>query len=78
MQVKILGIKEFRQNMSSIADQVAAKKYRFVIARKNKPVFELRPLTEKDLFLEDVRKRIENAKNSKSYTTEEVIKLLNL
>lgn len=78
MQVKILGIKEFRQNMSSIADQVATKKYRFVIARKNKPVFELRPLTEKDLFLEDVRKRIENAKTTKSYTAEEVIKLLNL
>jgi len=78
MQTKILGIKEFRQNISAIADQVATKKYRFVVARKNKPVFELVPLSEKDLFYEDIRERISQAKKSKSYTTEEVIKLLGL
>ena len=78
MQTKMIGVKELRQNLATISNQVVDKKYRFVVLRKNKPIFELRPLNEKELYLEDIRRRIEEARKGKGFSGEEVIKMLGL
>lgn len=52
MTTKFIGIREFRQNISELYKSAQKKDLRYVILNKNKPVFEVRPLSEKDASLE--------------------------
>jgi len=76
LEVKNIGIKEFRQNISKITDQVVKQKYRFIVHRKDKPVFELHPLDGKELYLDNIRKRINDARKDRALKLEDVLGLL--
>jgi hypothetical protein len=54
MTTKFIGIKEFRQNISKIAKSSKKNNQRLVILNRNTPIFEVNPLSDKDLTLESL------------------------
>jgi len=82
MTTKFVGTKELRQNMAKIAKEAQKKNERIIVLRKNKPVFELRPLSDEDSFVESFRKDIEEARSDKKagrvYSQAQVRKMLGL
>lgn len=52
MTTKFIGVREFRQNISDLYKTAQKKQFRYIVLNKNKPVFEVRPLSEKDSSLE--------------------------
>lgn len=46
MTTKLIGIKEFRQNISEFTQKARTEGVRFVIMNRNKPLFELKPFSE--------------------------------
>lgn len=82
MATRFVGIKELRQNMAKISKEAQKKNERLIILRKNRPIFELRPLTHSDALTETFRKDIEEARASAHagnvYTHDEARKKLGL
>lgn len=78
MTTAFIGMKEFRQNMAKISDEACKSMRRLIILKKDQPMFELRPLSKKEAFEEDLVMRLERAKTGKTYTTAEVRKRLGL
>ncbi len=78
MTTKFVGMKEFRQNMAKISTDAHKKKCRLVILRKNKPLFEIHPISQEREFVDDILRRAERAKRGKTYSTKEVRKRLGL
>jgi antitoxin (DNA-binding transcriptional repressor) of toxin-antitoxin stability system len=82
METHFIGTKELRQNMAKVVRNTKGKNQRFIVMRKNKPVFELRPLSTNDMLVESFRKDIEEARSDKksnnTYSQEEVEKILGL
>lgn len=52
MTTKLIGVKEFRRNLATYSRQARGKGMRFIVLNKNMPLFEVRPLSEKDAVLE--------------------------
>lgn len=82
MITKFVGMKELRQNMAKLSTRAHQKNERLIVLRKNQPIFELRPLSNKDSLIEIFRQDIEIAQtdiNSGAvYSQEEVRKILGL
>ena len=82
METHFIGTKELRQNMAKVVKDTERKNQRLIVMRKNKPVFELRPLSTNDMLVESFRKDIEEARSDKksknTYNQEEVEKILGL
>lgn len=64
MTTKLIGIKEFRANMSDFVRKAQAGDVRYVVMNRNKPFFEVRPLRNEDEseVAESVLKDIETAR----------------
>ncbi len=82
MTTKLIGLKEFRQNMAKYSDEARRKKQRLIILKKNEPIFELRPLSKEDAVMErltaDINEALEDVKNGDVYSQEEMEKLFGL
>lgn len=52
MKLKLIGMKEFRQNMAKYAREVKKVDTRLIVLRKNEPIFEIRPVDKKEIALE--------------------------
>ena len=82
MTTKFVGTKELRQDMARITKDAQKNNERIIVLRKNKPVFELRPLSNEDSLFESFRKDIEEArlekKNRKVKSQAQVEKMLGL
>ncbi len=82
MVTKLIGLKEFRLNLSSYTKEVESKKVRLIVLKKNKPVLEINPITAKEFTLESLRRDIaearEQVKKGEVYTLDEVKKEFNL
>lgn len=82
MRMRFIGIKEFRQNMAAISEAARKNKQRLIILRKNRPVFELRPLdpAEADLgqLMRGIDEAREDVRKGRVYTSEQVKKMLGL
>ncbi len=52
MTTKFVGIREFRQNITGLYKKAQKEGIRYIVLNKNKPFFEVRPLSEKDSSLE--------------------------
>jgi len=76
MTTKFVGMKELRQNMAKLTKQAQQKNERLIILRKNKPIFELRPLSKQDATLErlalDIQEGLEDAKAGRVYSHKEM------
>lgn len=82
MVTKMIGVKEFRQNIAEYYRQARKYDLRFIILNRNKPMFEVRPLTENDATLEklalDVAQARAEYKKGKVYSSADVRALLGL
>ena len=82
MTTKLIGIKQFRQNVTSLWKEARDKKIKFIVLFHSKPVFEVTPISEEDILLErlaaDVAKAREQYKKGEYYTEEETYKKLGL
>ena len=81
MNTKFIGIKDFRKNVAYYAKQAKRGKSRFVITKRNEPMFEMIPFDEDDYsdeFIASVKAAEEDVKKGNVYTHEEVVKHLGL
>ncbi|MFH0830503.1 MAG: hypothetical protein V1895_00370 [Parcubacteria group bacterium] len=82
LSARIVGLKELRQNMSKITQEALRKNQRLVVFKKNRPLFELRPLTKKERYEAELLLAVERAeedyKTGRYYTLEEVANKLGL
>ena len=82
MTTKFIGVKEFRQNIAPLYKQAIKKKIRFIILNRNKPIFDIRPLSKEDATLEklafDIQEAREDVKKRKVYTSKQARKFLNI
>ena len=82
MITKIIGVKEFRQNMAKFSEEVRRKNQRLIILKKNKPIFELKPFSEEESALEklitDVRDGLDDMENGRVHSHEDIKSLFGL
>ena len=82
MTTKLIGIKQFRQNVTNLWKEARTKKIRYIVLFHSKPVFEVNPISEEDVLMErlaaDVAKAREQYKRGEYYTHEEMLKKLGL
>lgn len=77
MITRFVGMKEFRQNMTRYSEQSRKKKIRFIVLRKNRPILEVSPISEKDYAYLRLKKEFDEAENqirSGDYLTHEEIR----
>jgi len=78
MTTKFIGTKELRQNMAKITKDAQKKNERIIVLRKNKPVFELRPLSDEAALSESFKHEIDSArtqvKKGQVYSQEDILK----
>jgi PHD/YefM family antitoxin component YafN of YafNO toxin-antitoxin module len=82
MTTQFVGLKEFRQNLATYSAQVATRKIRLVVLKKNKPLLEVRGLDERTSSLEqlvrDISEARDDVRHGRVYTTAQVRKHLGL
>ncbi len=82
MTTRVIGTKEFRKNMAKIATASIKNNDRLIVLRKNKPIFELRPLDKTSALTESFRLEIDEArkdlKSGDIYSQEEVERKIGL
>ena len=62
MTTKIIGVREFRQNMAKYYTEAKKNNWRLLIFSRNKPLFKVEPLDDKDASLEKLALAIEGAR----------------
>ncbi len=82
MTTKFIGLKELRQNMSAVSQEAVHKRHRLIVLKKNVPIFELHPLSAKDValwsFERDLALARISAREEKTYSTADVREILGL
>lgn len=77
MVTKLIGIREFRQNLASYT-RGAKKGIRYVVLKKNVPVLQVMPIDEKEFALEQLRQDLEEAeqdiREGRVYSQEEIMR----
>jgi len=63
MTTKLIGIKEFRQNVTNLYKQAKTKNIQYIVLNRNQPIFKVSPLSEKDTIIEKLALDIEGARN---------------
>lgn len=82
MTSKFVGIKDFRQNISWYSKEALLKNIRFIVMKKNVPIFEVNPIDEKKYayikLSEELAESEEQIKKGHSYSQEEVMREFDL
>ena len=82
MVTKLVGVRDFRQNIATFYEQAKKNNWRLVILNRNQPIFKVEPLTKKDAIVEKLAREIEEAredvKKGRVYDFEEVCNELGL
>lgn len=78
MTIKTIGIKEFRQNITSIWKTAQKKKIKYIVMYHSQPILEVTPIDKKTAALEklaaDIAEAREQVKRGEVYTQEEIMK----
>ncbi len=78
MTTKLIGIKEYRQNLAEYTQLASGGKIRLIILRKNVPICEIKAVNEKEFVLGKLRAEIaearEQVKRGEVYTQEQIMK----
>ena len=78
MTTKLIGIKEFRAKITSLWKHARKYNVRYVVMYHSEPIFEINPITEKEVALEQLVKDVKRAraqvKRGEVYTQEEIMK----
>ena len=76
MITKLIGIKEFRQNISDFTQKAQKGNGRYIIMNRNKPLFELKPFKD-DQDLENIFADIivakEDIKKGRVYSQDDIL-----
>lgn len=82
MVTKLIGIREFRQNISTLHKKARKNNWRFIVLNRNQPVFKVEPLSKKDIIVEklalDIKEAREDVKKGRVYDFEEICNELGL
>jgi len=82
MTTQFIGVKEFRQNLASYYKKAKRKSIRYIVLNKNKPIFEVKPMSQKDVVLEellsDVASARQEVKQGRVESLETVMKEFNI
>jgi hypothetical protein len=82
MTTTFIGLKELRKQLSRVTHETGKQRRRYIVMRKNQPVFELRPLSKKDAALESLYASVARAeadvKAGRVYTLKQVREKLGL
>ncbi|HBP00022.1 MAG: hypothetical protein UU48_C0013G0011 [Candidatus Uhrbacteria bacterium GW2011_GWF2_41_16] len=82
MLPRFIGLKEFRQNMAKVSADAFKQGRRLIILRKNRPLFELRPFSEKEEVFEklllEIQEAKEDIKKKQVYSLKQVKKRIGL
>ena len=62
MITKMIGVREFRQNMAVLYAQAKKNNWCYIILNRNKPIFKVEPLEGKDAVIEKLAQDIEEAR----------------
>lgn len=77
MTTKLIGMKDFRQNLAHYTREAREKNMRFIVLKKNVPVLEVNPIDEKSFALEKLATELDEAKKEMqkghSYSQEEIL-----
>lgn len=78
MTTKAIGIKKFRENITSLWKEAREKKIRYIVLYHSKPILEINPINEDELILENLAEEIKEAreqvKRGEVYSEEEIMK----
>lgn len=78
MTTKMIGIKEFRQNIAYFSKEARDKNIVFIVLKKNVPILEIRGIDEKNFALESLSSEVKRARNdvkkSKVHSQESIMK----
>lgn len=78
MITKLIGLKEFRQNLASYTKKAKTHNMRYIILRKNVPVLEVKSIDDKNFVLEKLENEIKIArkqiKKGKIYSQKKMMK----
>lgn len=82
MTTKVIGIKEFRNNITSVCKDISKGEVRFIIMRHSTPILEVNAIKDDRLVLEKFTKEISKArqqvKRGEVYSETEVYQELGL
>lgn len=82
MTTKLIGVREFRQNIASLYKKARKNNWRYIVLSRNKPIFRIEALGEEDATIERLAYEIEEAredvKKGKVQEMEEVFSELGL
>lgn len=80
MTTKLIGIKDFRKNISQYAQKAKQKKVRYIVTNRNVPLFEVVPFDDEEIsegyasFLAG----LEDIKHGRVVSQEEILKKYSL
>lgn len=81
-KTQLIGLKEFRQDITSLWKKARATNTKFIVMFHARPVLEVNPISEKenlmDKLKQDIAKAREDVKKGRVYTQEQMIKELGL
>lgn len=82
MVTKLIGVKEFRQNMAKYSAAAKRNGWRYVVLNRNVPIFEVKPLSKKEAIMErlaaDIAEARQEAREGKGIPLEKALKSLGL
>ena len=82
MTTQIIGIKEFRNNITSLWRKARQQKTRYIVMHHSTPIFDVQPLAGERLVLSNFAKEItearEQVKKGMVYSEEDVYKQLGI
>ena len=81
MTTKLIGIKEFRQNISDYAKKAQKGGVRFIVMNRNKPLFELKPFSEDEeleVLFADIAEAERDVREGRVYSQAQIEKMLGL
>jgi len=55
MKTTVIGLKDFRQNISKLADISQKHHTVYIVKKRNKPVFEVKPTFNEELEIDDIQ-----------------------
>lgn len=76
MVTKFVGVKEFRQNIATIAQKAQQGKARYVVMSRNKPLFAVQPFAASDTLdtlVADLAQAQADIGKGKFYTAEQIL-----
>lgn len=62
MTTKLIGVREFRQNISALYVKAKKNNWRYVVLNRNQPIFMVEPLSKRDTAIEKLAADIAEAR----------------